>query len=66
LEQQAFYSICIFLSADWSIEMLLRKWNLECRHISLTSFGGDDENIAGSDLINNHSIQMLVITCLGN
>ena len=51
-------------SADWSIEMLLRKWSLECRHVSLTSFVGDDDNIPGSDLITNHSIQMLVITRL--
>ncbi|XP_028395338.1 methyltransferase-like protein 23 [Dendronephthya gigantea] len=49
-------------SADWSIEILLKKWNLGCQLVSLQTFGGDDENIAGSNLVSNHSIQLLVIT----
>lgn len=49
-------------SADWSIELLLQKWNLVCTNIPLSSFGADGEDIAGAELINNHTIQLLVIT----
>ncbi|XP_046855288.1 probable methyltransferase-like protein 23 isoform X2 [Xenia sp. Carnegie-2017] len=47
-------------SADWSIELLLQKWNLVCRHVPFSSFSRDFMNVektSGSLT----SVQMLVI-----
>ncbi|XP_021365318.1 methyltransferase-like protein 23 isoform X2 [Mizuhopecten yessoensis] len=52
-------------SSDRSIEFLLKKWRLTCTHVSLSMFGADVPQLAGSDLTGNHSIQMLVITSNG-
>ncbi|XP_033735745.1 methyltransferase-like protein 23 [Pecten maximus] len=49
-------------SSDRSIESLLKKWQLTCTHVSLSMFGADVPELAGSDLTGNHSIQLLVIT----
>lgn len=50
------------LSCDWSIEVLLRRWRLQCVHISLESFGAEGPEVGGSTLPGRHSIQMMVIT----
>lgn len=51
-----------FLSCDWSMEVLLRRWRLRCVHINLESFGADGPEVGGSTLPGRHSIQMMVIT----
>ncbi|XP_069123402.1 histone-arginine methyltransferase METTL23-like [Argopecten irradians] len=48
-------------SSDRSIEFLLKKWKLTCTHVSLSMFGADVPELAGSDLTGRHSIQLLVI-----
>lgn len=50
------------LSCDWSMEVLLRRWRLQCVHISLESFGAEGPVVGGSTLPGRHSIQMMVIT----
>ncbi|XP_077979862.1 histone-arginine methyltransferase METTL23-like [Glandiceps talaboti] len=46
-------------NSDWSIESLLNKWKLECKHITLSSFEADGDSIADSNLPGNHSIWMM-------
>ncbi|KAF7227484.1 histone-arginine methyltransferase METTL23 [Nothobranchius furzeri] len=48
--------------ADWSIEVLLRRWNLNCVEVPLSQFDADEFELAGSNLPGSHSIQMLIIT----
>lgn len=50
------------LSCDWSMEVLLRRWRLQCIQISLESFGAEGLEVGGSTLPGRHSIQMMVIT----
>ncbi|RWS26258.1 methyltransferase-like protein 23 isoform X1 [Leptotrombidium deliense] len=40
--------------AEWNIECLLRKWDLQCEYIELTDF-------SASHLCNNHTIHLLKI-----
>ncbi|XP_078427074.1 histone-arginine methyltransferase METTL23 isoform X2 [Cetorhinus maximus] len=49
-------------SADWSIEALLYKWNMECVHIQLETFNADEEHLAGSSLPGSHTVHMMIIT----
>ncbi|XP_024858531.1 methyltransferase-like protein 23 [Kryptolebias marmoratus] len=49
-------------SADWSIEVLLHRWNLDCVEVPLARFGADEPELAGSSLPGSHSIQMMIIT----
>ncbi|KAG1676028.1 Methyltransferase-like protein 23 [Nymphon striatum] len=48
-------------STDWSIEQLLKKWNLCAEIVPLSSFEADSENIANSNLPGNHTIQFFII-----
>jgi hypothetical protein len=50
------------LSADWSLEALLYKWDMKCVHIPLESFDADKENIAESALPGRHTVEMLIIS----
>lgn len=47
-------------SSDWSIENLLKKWNLECRNIDLESIG-KDTGVDMKDLMEGHVIYLLEI-----
>lgn len=49
-------------SADWSIEALLHRWNLNCVDIQLETFDADKAELAGSTLPGNKSILMMIIT----
>ncbi|XP_068605817.1 histone-arginine methyltransferase METTL23 [Brachionichthys hirsutus] len=49
-------------SADWSIEVLLRRWKLSCAEVRLETFGADKAELAGSDLPGKHGVQMMVVT----
>ncbi|EHA99398.1 hypothetical protein GW7_06412, partial [Heterocephalus glaber] len=49
-------------SADWSLEALLYKWDMNCVHIPLETFDADKEDIAESALPGRHTIEMLVIS----
>lgn len=49
-------------SADWSIETLLRRWNLNCVDVQLENFGADESELAGSALPGSHSVHMMVVT----
>ncbi|CAB1418727.1 unnamed protein product [Pleuronectes platessa] len=49
-------------SADWSIEPLLCRWNMNCVDIQLESFGADKSELAGSTLPGSHSVHMMIIT----
>ncbi|XP_026523318.1 methyltransferase-like protein 23 [Notechis scutatus] len=49
-------------SANWSIEGLLYKWELESTHVPLQSFEATKEQLAGSSLPGMHTIQMMVIS----
>ncbi|XP_046350826.1 probable methyltransferase-like protein 23 [Haliotis rufescens] len=49
-------------SADRSIEHLLMKWKMCCRHVPLPLFEADSTGIAGSTLPGNHTVHMMVIT----
>ncbi|XP_010872374.1 methyltransferase-like protein 23 isoform X2 [Esox lucius] len=51
-------------SADWSIEALLHKWNLNCNNIPLEKFNSKD--LTGFKLPGSHSVQMMIITCKGS
>ncbi|XP_067673424.1 histone-arginine methyltransferase METTL23-like [Haliotis asinina] len=53
-------------SADRSIEHLLRKWKMSCRHVPLPLFEAESTSIAGSTLPGNHTIHMLIITVSRN
>ncbi|XP_046874816.1 methyltransferase-like protein 23 isoform X2 [Hypomesus transpacificus] len=53
-------------SADWSIEALLHKWNLQCVNIPLERFQANQAHLAGSTLPGNHAVQMLIITLKGH
>jgi predicted nicotinamide N-methyase len=46
--------------ADWSIEPLLRKWNLVCSPISLENFG-KKSGVDLQELLGNHTIHLLEI-----
>ena len=61
-ENRNFKKQFIFLSADWSLEALLYKWDMKCVHIPLASFDADKEDIAESALPGRHTIEMLVIS----
>lgn len=56
----SFFFVCF--SADWSIEVLLHRWNLSCIEVQLDQFDADTPELAGSNLPSNHSIQMMKIT----
>lgn len=48
-------------STDWTIEALLRKWNLVCRNVNFESIeAASGINLA--DLMNGHTIHLLEIT----
>ncbi|KAJ8345511.1 hypothetical protein SKAU_G00297040 [Synaphobranchus kaupii] len=49
-------------SADWSIEALLHKWNLECIDVPLESFQANAEHLAGSRLPGSHTVQMMIVS----
>ncbi|ETE72480.1 Methyltransferase-like protein 23, partial [Ophiophagus hannah] len=49
-------------SANWSIEGLLYKWEMESTHVPLQSFEANKEQLAGSSLPGMHTIQMMVIS----
>ena len=40
---------------------LLRKWDLDCRHVPLEDFNANSPSLAGSDLPGDHTIHMMVI-----
>ncbi|XP_044309542.1 methyltransferase-like protein 23 isoform X1 [Varanus komodoensis] len=48
-------------SADWSIEALLYKWELESIFVPLQSFEANKEQLAGSSLPGRHTIEMMII-----
>ncbi|XP_030646772.1 histone-arginine methyltransferase METTL23 [Chanos chanos] len=52
-------------SADWSIETLLLKWNLQCQEVPLDTFHANETHLAGSTLPGNHTVQMMIITFKG-
>jgi methyltransferase-like protein 23 len=47
-------------SSDWSIENLLKKWNLACRNIDLESIG-KETGVDIRDLMQGHNIYLLEI-----
>lgn len=47
-------------SSDWSIENLLKKWNLLCRNIDLESIG-KETGVDVKDLMQGHVIYLLEI-----
>ncbi|KAF3699682.1 Methyltransferase-like protein 23 [Channa argus] len=49
-------------SADWSIEVLLHRWNLSCVEIHLETFNANNSELAGSALPGCHSVQMMIIS----
>ncbi|KAK9406846.1 methyltransferase-like 23 [Crotalus adamanteus] len=49
-------------SANWSIEGLLYKWEMESTCVPLQSFEANKEQLAGSSLPGMHTIQMMVIS----
>ncbi|XP_003217233.1 histone-arginine methyltransferase METTL23 [Anolis carolinensis] len=49
-------------SADWSIEGLLYKWEMECICVPLQSFEANKEQLVGSFLPGTHTVEMMVIT----
>ncbi|KAM9394148.1 histone-arginine methyltransferase METTL23 [Pholidichthys leucotaenia] len=49
-------------SADWSIEVLLHKWKLNCVDIQLDQFEANKSELAGSTLPGRHSVHMMIIT----
>lgn len=48
-------------SADWSIEHLLHKWNLQCEDIPLTTLGAES-GIDINELMQDHTIHLLEIS----
>lgn len=48
-------------SSDWSIEALLRKWNLVAVNININRIGSES-GIDINDLLGSHTIQLLEIT----
>lgn len=50
-------------SADWSIEHLLKKWNLKCTNVSLRDLE-DFCPLKIDQLMNGHTIRVLEITKL--
>ncbi|XP_053707614.1 methyltransferase-like protein 23 [Synchiropus splendidus] len=48
-------------SADWSLETLLHRWNLQCFNVPLETFHADSSELAGSQLPGRHNIQMMII-----
>lgn len=53
-------SVCF--SADWSMEALLHRWNMNCVEVRLETFAADKAELAGSSLPGSHSIDMMIIT----
>lgn len=53
-------SVCF--SADWSMEALLHRWNMNCVEVRLETFAADKSELAGSSLPGSHSIDMMIIT----
>ncbi|XP_062976432.1 histone-arginine methyltransferase METTL23 isoform X5 [Elgaria multicarinata webbii] len=49
-------------SADWSIEGLLCKWEMESICVPLQSFEANKEQLAGSSLPGRHTIEMMIIS----
>ena len=49
-------------STDWSIEALLHKWNLKCIDVPLETFHANRNQLAGSALPGDHTIQMMIVT----
>ncbi|XP_077183788.1 histone-arginine methyltransferase METTL23 isoform X2 [Paroedura picta] len=49
-------------SADWSIQGLLHKWEMESICVPLQSFNANKEQLADSPLPGRHTIEMIVIT----
>ncbi|XP_008328634.1 histone-arginine methyltransferase METTL23 [Cynoglossus semilaevis] len=49
-------------SADWWIEPLLRRWNLNCVKVPLEQFDADHCELAGSNLPGIHCVHMMKIT----
>ncbi|KAG7266465.1 hypothetical protein CRUP_029424 [Coryphaenoides rupestris] len=49
-------------SADWSIEALLHKWQLQCASVPLISFNANSAQLAGSTLPGRHTVQMLIVS----
>lgn len=49
-------------SADYSMEGLLKQWNLVCVQVPLENFEADSPNLAGSGLPGTHTIEMLVMS----
>ncbi|XP_017572467.1 methyltransferase-like protein 23 isoform X1 [Pygocentrus nattereri] len=49
-------------STDWSVEALLHKWNLKCIDIPLETFHANRNQLAGSALPGDHTIQMMIVT----
>uniref|UniRef100_A0A3B3CL07 Methyltransferase 23, arginine n=1 Tax=Oryzias melastigma TaxID=30732 RepID=A0A3B3CL07_ORYME len=45
--------------ADWSIEVLLQRWDLDCILVPLDQFHADQPELAGSSLPGRHTIQMM-------
>lgn len=58
--------IFIFFSAECSLEALLYKWELQCIHIPLESFGADKEHLAESALPGRHTVEMMIISLAKN
>lgn len=48
-------------STDWSIEALLKKWDLKCAHINIDRIG-EDAGVTLTDLMAGHSIYLLEIS----
>ncbi|RVE70088.1 hypothetical protein OJAV_G00084040 [Oryzias javanicus] len=49
-------------SADWSIEVLLQRWDLDCVPVPLDQFHADRPELAGSSLPGRHTVQMMIIS----
>ncbi|XP_061472319.1 histone-arginine methyltransferase METTL23 [Rhineura floridana] len=49
-------------SADWTIEGLLHKWEMESICVPLQSFEANKEQLADSSLPGRHTIEMMIIT----
>nr|XP_022318895.1 methyltransferase-like protein 23 [Crassostrea virginica] len=48
-------------SSNRTIDVLLLKWGLECKTVSLDSFDADSPTLCGSTLPGNHTIHMFII-----
>lgn len=59
--QSVFYCTYQERSSDWSIEHLLNKWSLSCKHIDISHLGANSI-LNTENIVNDHTIHLLEIT----